>query len=224
MSLRPADRMHVNFGSVLETGPAVEPVTVDEMMPLLGLDYSGANAVLLGDFITEARQEIEDAIGLAMINQTWRLSLDGWPGREEWWDGVRDGSIAALGRGAGSVILPRWPLSSVTSVTTYDDAGASTAVTVANVFDVDTYQRPGRLALKSGQAWPVALRDTNAIQIVYVAGFGATASAVPAPLKRSIRSMVAYMFGHRGDACDAGDAYVKSGAADLVGRYRVARV
>lgn len=226
MSLIPADRLYSRYGSVLVTGPAVEPVTVDDMVDLLGLDYSGGNSVIIGEMITQARQEIEDATGLAMISQTWRLSLDSWPGAEDWWDGVRDGAISAIRRPSASsaVTLPRWPLSSIASVTTYDEDGAASAVTVADVFDVDTWQRPGRLALRAGKTWPVALRETNAIDIQYVAGFGAAKTDVPAPIKRAVRTLAAYLFSHRGDNCDTGDALAKSGAGALIGRYRVARI
>jgi uncharacterized phiE125 gp8 family phage protein len=85
---------------------------------------------------------------------------------------------------------------------------------------VDTYQKPGRLALKRGQVWPIALRTINAIQIDYTAGH----AQVPAPLKRAVKAMVAHMYGHRGDGCSASDAFNDSGAAEIVGRYRVVRI
>jgi uncharacterized phiE125 gp8 family phage protein len=176
--------------------------------------------------IAEARQMIEDLIGLAFITQSWRLSLDRWPGgAEAWWDGVRQMAISELyaPNYMTSVMLPRWPLASITSVTVFDEDSNSQAVTVANTFDVDTYQVPGRLTLKRGSTWPIALRANDAIQIVYVSGY-ANAAAVPAPMKRALKQLAAFLYTNRGDTCEPADAMQKSGAAGLFDTYRPMRV
>jgi hypothetical protein len=228
MTLRAPIRTAVHRGSVLVTGPAVEPVAAMELQDHLRADNSILPVSEANDLIKEARQEIEDQSGIAMVNQTWRLSLDNWPNaQEQWWSGTVQASISQLygPRGiVGTVDLPRYPVGSVTSITVYDEASNPTTVNVGAVFDVDTYQRPARIRLKSGQTWPVALRPTNAIEIVYLAGYGANADAVPAPLKRAIKLMAAYMFSHRGDGCDMAEAFEKSGAAAIVGKYKVKRL
>jgi hypothetical protein len=222
MSLRPKIELRQYRGHVLTLAPATEPVTLAEIKAQLVIDDSADDA-LLNDMITEARQEIEDVTGIAMIAQGWRLSLDRWPGNfEPWWDGVKQASIAdfALSAVPGWVSLPRYPLQQIDGVTVFAEDATSAAVTVASVFDVDTYQTPGRMALKRGQTWPIALRTINAIQIDYTAGY----AVVPAPFRRAIKNMVAYMYEHRGDGCTGGDAYVASGAADIVGKYKVIEV
>ena len=217
MALRTPVRTAYFRGNRIVTEPAAEPNAASDLSTYLRL--AGSETTLLETLITEARQEIEDLTGLAMINQSWKLTLDRWPGdREPWWDGMREAHINALAGLPGWVVLPRFPLSSVTSVTTYDQAGSSTAITVATVFDTDTAQVPGRLCLKSGQAWPVATRDTNAIEIVYVAGYGASAASVPAPLKAAVRDLAAWKYEHRGE-CDAYEALRKSGAMRAVQAY-----
>jgi len=224
MSLRHADMISYYRGSVIEVYPSVEPVTLSEVKALLVIDGSGDDAILT-DMIEEAREFIEHIAGLALITQQWRLSLDRWPMTAiPWWDGVRQMAISELTGQNASLQIPVWPLQTVNFVTVFDSAGTGASVTIANVFDVDTYQHPGRLSLKNGATWPIALRDTNAIQIEYTAGYGATAADVPGPLKRAIKTMVGYMYSHRGDGCDAGDAYTESGAAAIVGRYKMVRV
>jgi uncharacterized phiE125 gp8 family phage protein len=196
-----------------------------EMKRYLRID-DNSDDIVLSDQIMEARRFIEDQIGLAFISQSWRLALDQWPaGGEAWWDGVREMSITELYRSnvLQSVTLPRWPLVSITSVTTYDEDSNATAITVANVFDIDTYRTPGRITLKRGQTWPVALRANNAIEIVYVAGY-ANAAAVPMTMKRAVRQLAAFMYNHRGDDCDASQAFADSGAASLVDQFKVMRV
>jgi len=222
MTLRPIIRLTQYRGNVLTVAPATEPVTLAEVKGALVISDTGQDAYLTS-LLEEARQEVEEVTGLALITQTWRLSLDHWPnGVEQWWDGVRQAAISEL-YAAGVrpwVPIPRYPLRTIASVTVFDQAGNDTAVTVADVFDVDTYQRPGRMALKSGATWPIALRDTNAIQIDYTAGYGAAVD-VPAPIKRAIRQMACYMYEHRGDGCEPKDAYQASGAAAIMGRYEV---
>lgn len=225
MSLRPSFNLYQDRGSRITTNPESEPVSLMEMKRYLRID-DNSDDIVLSDQIIEARRFIEDQIGLAFISQSWRLALDQWPaGGEAWWDGVREMSITELYRSnvLQSVTLPRWPLVSITSVTTYDEDSNATAITVANVFDIDTYRTPGRITLKRSQTWPVALRANNAIEIVYVAGY-ANAAAVPMTMKRAVRQLAAFMYNHRGDDCDASQAFADSGAASLVDQFKVMRV
>jgi hypothetical protein len=223
MTLRPNIPLHQYRGHVITVPPATEPVTLAEVKAQLVIDGTADDAMLT-DFIAEARQELEDITGLALITQEWRLSLDRWPGaREPWWDGVRQGALSELSGVPGQVAMPRYPLVTIDDVTVYGLDGVGVAVDVAATFDVDTYQKPGRMALRFGQTWPIALRPTNAIEVEYTAGYGAAAN-VPGPIKRAIRNMVAHMYAHRGDGCNAGDAWHESGAADIAGRYAVARL
>lgn len=226
MAIRSPVQAYMPRGSTLVTGPTVEPVAVSEVKAQLQIDGTADDA-LIADYITEAREEIEQANGMALITQTWRLSIDRWPsGKAEWWDGIKEGSIGDLYGPASfvSLAIPRYPLQTVSSVTVYDEDSNPTAVVIADTFDIDTYSLPGRMSLKFGATWPIALRANNAIIIQYVAGYGATGADVPAAIKRAIKQMVAYMYTHRGDDCDPADAYHASGAAQIMGRYRVTRI
>lgn len=222
----PADRFQMR-GSVRTIAPAIEPATVDEVRKQARIDHTHDDW-LIANAISEAREMIEDRLNIAMISQTWRATFDYWPGGggDPWWDGVRDGSISEMHGGAvqRGFELPRWPLASITSVTTYDEESNATAVTVADVFDVDTDSRPGRLALKAGQSWPVALRRINAIEVVYSAGYGTKQAEVPAPLRRAVRNIAAFLTEHRGD-CGGTEAIMRdSGAGPLLDAYRIARL
>jgi len=225
MSLRPARLYYPQRGSVRETAPNIEPATAAELRALLVETSTGLPDADAETLIQVAREEIEEVTGLAMITQGWRLSLDSWPSDgEPWWDGQRQMAISEL-RGIPAIVaLPAYPLQTIDTVTVYDEGGTGTAVTIADFFDVDTYQKPGRMALKSGKTWPVALRKTNAVQIEYSAGYGDAATDVPAPIKRAVLQMAAYLHEHRGDGCTPGDAFSSSGAAAMASRYKVARI
>lgn len=226
MSLRASVPLYQFRGSVLTSAPASEPVTAEELRAHLRANSTELPDAEANALVTDARTEIENMTGLAFISQSWRLSIDRWPaGGEAWWDGVREMSITELYRTSTiqSLALPRWPLVSITSVTVYDEDSNSTVVNVANTFDVDTYQTPGRITLKRGQTWPVALRANDAIQVIYVAGY-ANAAAVPSPMKRAVKQLAAFLYSHRGDDCDPKDAYDTSGAAGIMNQYKVARI
>lgn len=225
MSIRTAVPLYQQRGSVLVTAPATEPVTASELRTHLRADSTELPDAEANSLIAEARSHIENEIGLAFISQSWRLAIDRWPaGGEAWWDGVREMSITELYRSNSlqSVTLPRWPLASITSITTYDEASTPTSVTTANVFDVDTYRTPGRITPKRGQTWPVALRASNAIEIVYVAGY-ANAAAVPAMMKRAVKQLAAGLYANRGD-CSVESVLKASSAGGLIDTYKIKRV
>lgn len=222
MSLRHTRKYYMDRGNRITVHPTIEPVTVQEMQVHLRLDGDEDNEFLI-PAIEEARQEIEDLTNLALITQTWQLTIDRWPtGAEPWWDGVRQGHIDNIAGANRDLDIPRFPLQSITSVTTFDEAGNSSAITVADTFDIDIQQTPGRLTLKSGATWPTALRANNAIEVVYVSGYGDAAVDVPAPLKRAIKSVVGYLYSHRGDGCDMGDAIAT--VMPTIDRYRVRKI
>lgn len=211
-------------GHRLQIHPSLEPVTLNDLKNYLRLSGASEDQELVA-LIEEARQLIEDYSGLALITQTWQLTIDRWPSvHEPWWDGVRQAHINILDGGNSSLKLPRHPLQSITSVTVYSGDGTPTTVTVGDIFDVDTQQLLGRLTLKLGAVWPVALRANNAIEIVYKAGYGDDTVDVPMPLVRAVKQLAAYLYSHRGDGCVDGNPLTKSGVASILDTYRVREI
>ncbi|HEV8035861.1 head-tail connector protein [Yoonia sp.] len=225
MSLRPSIPRTQHRGHVLVTPPASEPVTAAELRAQLAETETGLPDDQANALIAEARELIEQMTGIAFITQTWKLALDHWPaGQELWWDGVRQLPISEIyaPNSLRAVEPPRYPLSAVDSVTVYDEAGNAATVNIAATFDVDLFRRPGRLVLKSGATWPIALRAANAIEIEYTAGYGANGAAVPATLKRAVKQVAAYLHAHYGDDCVPEDAL--GSARGLLDAYAVKRL
>lgn len=154
--------------------PGAEPVTLSEAKAHLRLGTSSEDA-LVGGLVKAAREDVERQTGLALIEQGWRLVLDGWP----------EGDVVAL---------HRCPIRSVTSVTVYDDAGAP-AVVAASGYRVDKVSRPGRIAVRDAVAVGSAL---NGVEVDFRAGFGEAGADVPDTLKRAILLLVAHWFEFRG--------------------------
>ena len=153
--------------------PAVEPVTLVEAKSHLRVTGTEEDALIAG-LIASAREEVEQATGLALITQDWRLYLDEWPA-------------------SGIVRLRKHPVQQVHSVTTYDAAGNP----------VTEIPAPDRLdrATRSARFCPdmtTTSRATNGIEINFRAGFGDTGVEVPDSLKRAILLLVAFWFENRG--------------------------
>lgn len=224
MSLRAGIIRHQLQGHQRVVAPATEPITLAEVKSQLRIDQAdNSENDLLDLYIQSARETIEAINGIALITQTWRLTLDRFPGGySPWWDGVRDGAIGSLSTGNRQVAieLPRYPLQAVTSMTV---DGAQ--ITVGNIFITDNQQLPGRLVQKFGSTLPVITNATaNAIEIVYTAGYGTTAGTVPADIRLALLQMVAGMYQHRGDECSMTDIYNTSGARAIMDRRRVVRL
>lgn len=225
MVLRATKKLAPHQGHRLVTAATDYPVTMQEMIDLLR-GPPEEEYLFIAECVKQATRLFEGLTGLACINQTWRLTLDAWPGAgASWWDGYRQLPVTELYRGGVDFVeLPRYPLSSVSAVTTYDLDNTAASVVVSNVFLTDTVSFRGRLVLQSGQTWPIALRDRNAIEITYIAGFGATADDVPESIRRAIRQIAAYLFDNRGSGCSPAKIISSTGALQIASEYVMVRI
>lgn len=205
-------------GLTLVTPPAAEPVTLAEAKAHLRVEIADDDA-LIADLVAAARQAAESHTRRALITQTWRLTLDRFPGKPlPWWDGVREG--ADVPEPANAIELPRPPLQSVTSVTAYDDADAATVMAATDYF-VDSDHEPGRVVLRSGKTWPVVLRVAAGVEIEYVAGYGA-ATDVPEAIRQGLLLLVGHFYENREAVAAAGAvSELPLGVAALWRPYRV---
>jgi len=223
MALRQATRYRQYRGHKRITAPAVEPITVQDVREQLRLDEDASEDAYIELLIGAAREQCEEVTGRALITQSWKMTLDQWPGfQEPWWDGVMQGAISELRSSARPfwVMLPRYRLQSVDEVRIFDQAGNPDTVDLS-LFIVDTEQEPGRLVLRSTATWPIALQSTNAVEIDYTAGYGDNPEDVPAALRLALMQMVSTMYEYRGDDCTAENAMKQSGAGTIFNRFKV---
>lgn len=119
--------------------------------------------------IDAATKQAERYTNRAFCTQTFRMSLDCFPS-------------------CNTIRLPRPPLQSVTHVKYYDTAGTLQTFSSA-YYHVDIDAQPGRIALVEGQAWPATLGRPQAVQVTYVAGYGA-GTAVPENIRLAVKMLV----------------------------------
>ena len=158
------------------TGPAELAVSVDEAK---GHSYiSGTDDDLMIErMLGTAISLVETLAGAALVTQTLEARWVMWPEQEY-------------------LLLPRYPLVSVSSVKYTDSAGTEQTWSSDN-YIVDVYSQPGRIWLGYGAGWPSAtLRPGPSIAVRYVAGFGA-ADDVPDALKSAVLLYFGDLYEHR---------------------------
>jgi uncharacterized phiE125 gp8 family phage protein len=153
--------------SIVVAPPGVEPLTLDQAKLRAGLDWIAGDPrdALMTDFIKAARSKVEKDTGLALLEQTRDVYLDGFPGY-----------------GYDPIRLPPQsrPLQEVLSVSTIDTAGATNVLAGAN-YVVDLVS--GRIGLAYGAAWPTDLRPFQPVVIRIRSGYADVAAlSADAPL------------------------------------------
>lgn len=163
--------------TVLVSDAAIEPVTVAEVKNHLRVTDNLEDS-LIAALIASARKYVEQITRRALITQTWRLYLDDFPADD-------------------CIELPYPPLASVTSVKYYD-ANDVLQTLSPSVYQTDNRSTPGEIELVANGAWPAtAYEKVNSVEIEYIAGYGASATAVPNPIRLAILHLVSHWFENR---------------------------
>ena len=176
------------MGLIQTVPPAVEPVSLAEAKLHMRVDLDDDDA-LIQKLIEAARRHTEDFTSRSLITQTWKLTLDRFPeSLLLWrWDAWTCSNV---------IELPKPPLQSVTSVKYYDPDGVLQTL-AASKYLVDAVTEPGRIAPVTGEFWPATQDRINAVEIIYVAGYGAAAANVPAGLLAAIKLLLANWYENR---------------------------
>lgn len=191
----------MKFATKLVTPPAAAVVSTADAKTHLRVSTSSQDSYI-DTLVTAATKHVEKLTNRLLITQTWELWADRFPGGSnplgDWWDGVREEPVSlSSGSGSGRVLeLPFSKLSSLTSLSTFNDSGTETTFSNSS-YIVDTVSEPPRVVLARGSVWPSDLRMANAIKLVAIFGYGATAADVPADLVHAIKMLVAHWFENR---------------------------
>jgi len=152
--------------------PAVEPVGLAEVKEFLRIGSAGEDG-LVAQMIAGARARIEEAVGLALISRTVRVTMEAWP-------------VAMLNR--RSITLPVRPAGELVAV----------RVTQGGVeADVSSRFRlmPGRAARLTWASGALAHPDARThIEVDYVAGFGDAPDDVADSLRLAVKQMVGHAY------------------------------
>jgi uncharacterized phiE125 gp8 family phage protein len=91
--------------------------------------------------------------------------------------------------------IPKSPVTSVTHLKYVGDDGVL-ATLDPTYYQTDLVREPGRVQPAYLQAWPVARKQMNAVQLRVVAGYGAAAT-VPDDIKQCLLLLIGHLFENR---------------------------
>lgn len=193
----------------LDTAPTSEPLLLGEAKHHLRINANDDDAYVK-TLITAAREQAEDYTHRALINQTWKLYLGMFP-------------FNTPGAFPDAIIVPKPPLSSVTSITYTDTSGVSQTVDASD-YDVDTASEQGRITPAFGEVWPTARDAPNSVVVTFVAGYGSAATSVPTRIKQGMLIAIGDMYENR-ESIVIGtiSSQVAQSAQTLWNPYRVMR-
>lgn len=162
------------------TSPMEEPVTVEQVKLHLREDLvDSANDAYIQGLIEASRRSLEDRLSLCLVTTDWVSKFQ-----------TTDGAM---------LTLPLQPVQEVASVT-YTDTDGATQTLSPSTYTVNLSNFPVRIRPKPGSVWPYG---TDFI-VAYTAGYGDTASMVPAQLRQWVMMVVSDMYRHRETTITAG--------------------
>lgn len=189
----------------LVTPPAVEPMSVADARERLNIGTEVSDTTITA-FIKTARQKLEKQYGIAMVNQTWSLVLDRFPGC---WPSPYP---IETGFRQPEYSDSRWRPEYGNRLTNYEikiDLAPlkSDAIQYVKYADTDgalqtldpaTYSLiPGdlrsSLVLANQASWPSTAFVAGAVQIQFNSGFGSDGSLVPDTLKTAMCLIIAHL-------------------------------
>lgn len=191
-------------GTVIQTGPAEEPLTLTEAKLHLRVTNNVENTKI-SNAIIAARNYIEGFTG-PIVTQTVDEYFNTFPACD--WLTLSYGNVQ-----------------SITSIEYTDSSGATAAVSAS------TYQlsalgkgRPSSIHLKYNQEWPsVTLATVDAVKVRYVAGFG-LAAAVPQEIKQAMLLLLGHFHSNREEELRGNNTVPSSlrlGVFSLISEYRI---
>jgi uncharacterized phiE125 gp8 family phage protein len=151
------------------TAPVLEPITLADLKLDLGATGSALDTPLTNNILS-ARKSVEGYLRRQLMTATWTGYLDRFPSGD-------------------TIYVPLPPLQSITSIY-YIDSDGDSQLWDAGSYAVDIASGPGRITLAYGESWPDTREQANAVTIVFVAGFGATAASVPEDITHALRLQV----------------------------------
>jgi uncharacterized phiE125 gp8 family phage protein len=189
-------------GVSVVTKPASLPVDVATVKARTRIDHADDDT-LVAALIAQAVARIDgpNGIGVGMVEQTWRKSLDRFPLH-----------------GRACILLPGWPIKSVSSIT-YVDLAGTTQTMPAEDYRVDLDAEPVRIEPVYGGSWPGTRDVIGAVKVDYVVGEADAADMEPA-LVAAVCLLVAHWYEHRETASPEAMSEIPHGFEVLVAEHR----
>lgn len=163
------------MGLRITTQPSAQPLRVEEVKEYLRID-AGDNSQdqTISLLIKAARRTVEEYTRQSIISQTFTWDLDSDDAKNPIW-------------------IPRGPVTSITSLKTYDESGTETTVNSANY---ELVERSKLVARADG--WSIDSKE-RAAELIYVAGAYTDSTDTPDDIKLAMLKIIATHYESRED-------------------------
>ena len=211
-------------GLVIHTAWTTSAVATSDQKSFMRVEFNDDDT-LIGELIKVAQNNVEAYTGRAITQQTLQLFLDRLPYYRD--EKLREGVYTApdLNYSADYIVLPKPPVASITHVKYYDNDSTASTFAASNYYkDVESTQ--ARVVLKNGVSWPTLteLRQGNAYEVQYVAGYGNSASDVPTPIIQAIKLLTTHLYENRELVTQMSANTIPYTVGQLLQPYRVIRL
>lgn len=186
------------------TAPTTSILTLEETKVHLRVAHDDEDD-LITSLIAAATAFIEgpQGIGIALLNQSWRLSLDGF---------------------TPSIRVPLGPVASITSVTYRDAAGTPQTLSAA-LYEADTDGSTATIFPAVNASWPSTSGRPGCVKVTFVSGYGDDPADVPADLRAAALLLVGHLYSNReavvGTTGSVTPLELPLGVEAILSRYRV---
>lgn len=161
------------------SAPAAEPILIDEAKAHLRVSGSDDDSYITS-LIKAARHKAEEMTNRQLISATWKAYLDEFP------------------KAGKEIELMHCPAADVTGIT-YVDSNGDTQTWDTAEWQKDVFSEPARIIPAYGCSWPSARKQLNSVAITFTAGYGASGSSVPEPIKQAMLLMIGHWYENRED-------------------------
>lgn len=185
--------------------PTLEPVTLEQAKTACRVENDNDNDYITF-LITAARIHAENRTNRAFLTQTWRMSLDRFPGYQPW--NLGSPFAPVVGRQFSTeyvcgrymqppLLLPRPKLIAVTSLNYYDTNGQQQTLD-PSAYVVNADGEPATIFPVPFTWWPATMWGRpDAVQVTFTAGYGDTADTVPTTLQLAMLGLIAHWYENR---------------------------
>lgn len=177
----------------LITPPASTPITLTEAKEHLRVTASSEDTYITA-LIETATNHVEQYTNRAIVEQTWELVLDEF---------------------SDTILIPRGPVTSITSFKYFDLNSVEQTIDPAN-YALDEVGDPQWIIKERSYTWPRLDDSINNITIRFVAGYTTT----PPAIKHAILLLVSHWYEMRGPASDRQIYDVPHAVDALLANYR----
>lgn len=187
------------WASVTIKSKGALPLTAADLRDRLRIDTTSEDA-LLDEFLAAAAASIEgpDAVGLALMTQTWTLTLDAW---------------------AREIALPGWPVTGVSEIRYFDAAGDQLVLDHAAAFRLVAGSDPARLVRRPGVSLPALMPGPGVVEIDYTLGRALAADVDPG-LVTALALLAGHYYENREATTPAPVKELPLGVEHILARFR----